>query len=75
MQVEAVQLKDLPGCTLSTLGPCKKLRALSLKSSGVCTVDHLDAATHLLYADLKVLYIHSAKCALLDVFIISIFTC
>lgn len=53
-QVQAVQLEELPGCTLSTLSHCKRLKALSLTRSGVCAIDSLNGATTLQYAHLKV---------------------
>ncbi|XP_067933062.1 leucine-rich repeat and IQ domain-containing protein 1-like [Watersipora subatra] len=49
LQVEAVQLTDLPGCRLSTLSRCKKLQALSVTRSGISAIDSLNSAASLVY--------------------------
>ena len=54
--MEAVQLEDLPGCTLSTMSTARKLRALSLINSQLFVLDSLEGASKLQYVHVKVSY-------------------
>ncbi|XP_073507723.1 leucine-rich repeat- and IQ domain-containing protein 1 [Phyllobates terribilis] len=52
-QVTTVTLHDLPGCSLSTLSKCVKLKFLSLRRCGLTSLDGLSSCKALQYIDVQ----------------------
>ncbi|KAG8578176.1 hypothetical protein GDO81_010412 [Engystomops pustulosus] len=52
-QVTTVTLHDLPGCSLSTLSKCTKLKFLSLRRCGLTALDGLGSCKELQYVDVQ----------------------
>ncbi|XP_053572904.1 leucine-rich repeat and IQ domain-containing protein 1 [Bombina bombina] len=52
-QVTAVTLNDLPGCSLSTLSECTKLKYLSMKRCHLISLEGISSCRDLQYIDLQ----------------------
>lgn len=54
VQVTAVTLEDLPGCSLSTVALCSQLQLLSLRRCGLKSLDGINQLQKLCYIDVQV---------------------
>ncbi|KAM9311602.1 LOW QUALITY PROTEIN: leucine-rich repeat- and IQ domain-containing protein 1 [Gastrophryne carolinensis] len=61
-QVTTVTLLDLPGCCLSTLSKCEKLKYLSLRRCGLTILDGITNCKQLQYIDVQENCIKSVNC-------------
>ncbi|XP_069760144.1 leucine-rich repeat and IQ domain-containing protein 1 isoform X2 [Narcine bancroftii] len=52
-QVTTVTLQDLPGCSLSTLSQCPRLKSLILRNCGIETLDGVNNCKGLKYIDVQ----------------------
>ncbi|XP_056621434.1 leucine-rich repeat and IQ domain-containing protein 1 isoform X3 [Triplophysa dalaica] len=52
-QVTTVTLEDLPGCNLSTLSQCYKLKTLTLRRCGLISLDGLNQCSQIRYIDVQ----------------------
>ncbi|XP_030845358.1 leucine-rich repeat and IQ domain-containing protein 1 [Strongylocentrotus purpuratus] len=61
-QVTTVQLKDLPGSSLTSLMKCQRLRTLTLNNCGVTALESLDESPDILWIDVSHNKIESVLC-------------
>uniref|UniRef100_H2ZWG0 Leucine-rich repeats and IQ motif containing 1 n=1 Tax=Latimeria chalumnae TaxID=7897 RepID=H2ZWG0_LATCH len=61
-QVTTVTLQDLPGCSLSSLSQCPRLKSLTLRRCGLAALNGISNCQELKYIDVQENRIHMLNC-------------
>ncbi|XP_072171846.1 uncharacterized protein [Diadema setosum] len=61
-EVTTVQLHDLPGCSLTSLAKCPRLRCLSLNNCGATALESLEGCSNILFIDVSDNKVESLSC-------------
>ncbi|XP_071484235.1 uncharacterized protein [Diadema antillarum] len=61
-EVTTVQLCDLPGCSLTSLAKCPRLRCLSLNNCGATALESLEGCSNILFIDVSNNKVESLSC-------------
>ncbi|XP_071492701.1 leucine-rich repeat- and IQ domain-containing protein 1-like [Diadema antillarum] len=61
-EVTTVQLRDLPGCSLTSLAKCPKLRCLCLNNCGATALESLEGCSNIWFIDVSNNKVESLNC-------------